>query len=136
MRLQRQASSPPGAEIAEVCAESQIEDWISLIPLEPRGVERPVRPDLQTADVKIVANGTENNLGLSRDELRCFCQRAGEPGYRGRQLFAALHDRRLRSFDEITDLPKALRAKLAERATASGLSLESRYISADGTAAI
>ena len=74
-----------------------------------------------------------NLLGLSRDELVAFVSELGEPGYRGRQLFAALHDRRLRSFDEITDLPKALRAKLAERAAVSGLSLESRYISADGT---
>lgn len=74
-----------------------------------------------------------NLLGLSRDELVAFVSELGEPGYRGRQLFAALHDRRLRSFDEISDLPKALRAKLAERAAVSGLSLESRYISADGT---
>jgi 23S rRNA (adenine2503-C2)-methyltransferase len=44
-----------------------------------------------------------------------------------------LHRRRLRSFDEMTDLPKDLRARLSERATASTLRVESRYVSEDGT---
>lgn len=60
-------------------------------------------------------------------------QELGELGYRGKQIFAALHKRRLRSFAEITELPSALRAKLNEHATAATLTLESRYISADGT---
>jgi 23S rRNA (adenine2503-C2)-methyltransferase len=71
--------------------------------------------------------------GLSEAELREFVRGLGEPDYRARQLFAALHRRRLRSFDEMTDLPKPLRAALAERATASTLTVESRYISEDGT---
>ena len=57
----------------------------------------------------------------------------GEPAYRGRQIFAALHQRRLLTFDEMTDLPKDLRAKLNEHATAATLALESRYLSEDGT---
>src|SRR5581483_2235590 len=44
-----------------------------------------------------------------------------------------IHARRLRSFDEMTDLPKELRAKLSEQTTISTLALESRYISTDGT---
>ncbi|MCA1814918.1 MAG: 23S rRNA (adenine(2503)-C(2))-methyltransferase RlmN [Acidobacteria bacterium] len=71
--------------------------------------------------------------GLTGDELRAFARGLGEPDYRARQIFAALHRRRLRSFDEMTDLPKELRATLAERARASTLAVESRYISADGT---
>lgn len=71
--------------------------------------------------------------GLTEDELRAFARDLGEPDYRARQLFAALHRRRLRSFDEMTDLPKGLRAQLSERATASTLTVESRYVSADGT---
>src|SRR5207253_7045377 len=41
--------------------------------------------------------------------------------------------RRRRSFDEMTSLPKDLRSKLNERATVSSLTLESRYLSTDGT---
>jgi 23S rRNA (adenine2503-C2)-methyltransferase len=71
--------------------------------------------------------------GLSQPELVSFVEQLSEPGFRGRQIFAALHRRRLRSLDEITDLPKDLRAKLNGCATASTLTVESRYISEDGT---
>jgi 23S rRNA (adenine2503-C2)-methyltransferase len=71
--------------------------------------------------------------GLAAGELRAFVEALGEPGYRARQIFAGLHDRRLRSFDEMTDLPKKLRAKLNEHAAAATLSVESRYVSIDGT---
>jgi 23S rRNA (adenine2503-C2)-methyltransferase len=71
--------------------------------------------------------------GLTEAELREFVHTLGEPDYRARQIFAALHRRRLRSFDEMTDLPKELRARISERATASTLTVESRYISEDGT---
>ncbi|MGB9177934.1 MAG: 23S rRNA (adenine(2503)-C(2))-methyltransferase RlmN [Pyrinomonadaceae bacterium] len=71
--------------------------------------------------------------GLSQAELSEFVKESGEPEYRARQIFAALHHRRLRSFEEMTDLPKSFRAKLQERATASTLTIESRYVSEDGT---
>ncbi|HUQ32511.1 MAG TPA: 23S rRNA (adenine(2503)-C(2))-methyltransferase RlmN [Pyrinomonadaceae bacterium] len=71
--------------------------------------------------------------GLTQVELSAFVEEMGEPGYRGRQIFASLHHRRLRSFEEMTDLPKDFRAKLDERATASTLTVESRYVSEDGT---
>jgi 23S rRNA (adenine2503-C2)-methyltransferase len=71
--------------------------------------------------------------GLTQDELTALVEGMDEPAYRGRQIFASLHHRRLRSFDEMTDLPKELRAKLRERATASTLKVESRYLSEDGT---
>ncbi len=71
--------------------------------------------------------------GLTQKELVSFVEELGEPAYRGRQIFAAMQHRRLRAFDDLTDLPKNLRAKLQEQATASSLTVESRYISADGT---
>src|SRR5215211_8812007 len=71
--------------------------------------------------------------GLSQPELISFVETFGEPAYRGRQIFAALQHRRLRSFDEITDLPKNLRTRLNEVARASSLTIKSRYISSDGT---
>ena len=52
--------------------------------------------------------------GLSRAELERLAIEAGEPRFRAAQVFKALHQRRLRSFDEITDLPKRLRTSMAE----------------------
>lgn len=71
--------------------------------------------------------------GLTCEELEGFAAGLGEPAYRGRQIFAALQRRRLRSFAEMTELPKALRERLAGVATASTLTAESRYVAADGT---
>ena len=71
--------------------------------------------------------------GMSESELVSFVESLGEPAYRGRQLFAALQHRRLTSFDDMTDVPQKLRAKLNEVATASTLTVSSRYISEDGT---
>ncbi|HJP93538.1 MAG TPA: 23S rRNA (adenine(2503)-C(2))-methyltransferase RlmN [Pyrinomonadaceae bacterium] len=71
--------------------------------------------------------------GLSQPELVSFVETLGEPAYRGRQLFAALQHRRLRNFDEMTDLPKELRARLNQVAQAATLEVESRYLSTDGT---
>jgi 23S rRNA (adenine2503-C2)-methyltransferase len=74
-----------------------------------------------------------NLTNLTSEELSAFVASLGEPAYRARQIFAGLHQRRLRSFAEMTDLPNALRAKLAEHAVVTTLTLESRYLSTDGT---
>jgi 23S rRNA (adenine2503-C2)-methyltransferase len=71
--------------------------------------------------------------GLTKAELSQFVQELGEPAYRAQQIFTAIHHRRTRSFDEITDLPKEFRARLSELAEISTLKLESRYLSTDGT---
>jgi len=70
---------------------------------------------------------------LTPEELAEFVQNIGEPKYRARQIFKGLHGRRLQSLDEMTDLPKNFREKLNETATASTLTVESRYVSVDGT---
>src|SRR5262249_61762060 len=71
--------------------------------------------------------------GMSIDELAEFVKNFGEPAYRARQIFNGLNARRLRSFDEMTDLPKAFRSRLDQAATASTLTVESKYVSEDGT---
>ena len=72
-------------------------------------------------------------LGLSKAELVSFVETIGEPAYRGRQIFKGLQHRRLQSFEAISDLPKDLRARLNEVSRASSLTVESRYVSSDGT---
>jgi len=74
-----------------------------------------------------------NILGKTRAELAAFVADLGEPKYRADQIFRGLHERRLRSFDEMTDLPKPLREKLKEAATPNVLAVESKYVSEDGT---
>src|SRR5215510_6159819 len=76
---------------------------------------------------------TTHLAGLTQAELVSFVEAGGEPAYRGRQLFAALQQRRLRSFDEMTDLPKQFRDQLTQNSKASSLTVTSRYISEDGT---
>lgn len=70
---------------------------------------------------------------LNKDELVSFVSEMNQPAFRGKQIFRSLHKRRLRSFDEMTDLPKEFRLLLTDRSTASNLKIESRYISEDGT---
>jgi 23S rRNA (adenine2503-C2)-methyltransferase len=72
-------------------------------------------------------------LGMSRTALEEFAITLGEPKYRATQVFKALHQRRLTSLDEISDLPKKFRAKLEETAEISRLRVESKYVSVDGT---
>ncbi|MDQ3633799.1 MAG: 23S rRNA (adenine(2503)-C(2))-methyltransferase RlmN [Acidobacteriota bacterium] len=71
--------------------------------------------------------------GLDKSELTEFTAKIGEPKYRASQIFKGLHEKRLRSFDAITSLPKNFREKLNETATATTLKVESRYVSTDGT---
>lgn len=71
--------------------------------------------------------------GLTGSELQAFIEELGEPAYRARQIFAGLHRRRLRSFEEMSDLPKEFRARLGEKADPASLTVESRYLSTDGT---
>src|SRR5437867_11381932 len=71
--------------------------------------------------------------GMSQAELTDFAVTLTEPPFRARQLFSAIHHRRLLSFAEMTDLPEERRARLGEKAVISTLTLESRYLSSDGT---
>ena len=71
--------------------------------------------------------------GLLQAELTEFAGSLGEPAYRARQIFGGIHKRRLQSLEEMTDLSKELRTKLSEHAAVSTLTLESRYLSTDGT---
>jgi len=70
---------------------------------------------------------------MTRDKLATLAETFGEPRYRATQVFKAVHGRRLRSFEEITELPKKFRAKLEEAADISRLTVESKYVSTDGT---
>ncbi len=57
----------------------------------------------------------------------------GEPAYRAAQVFGRLWQRPVRSFDEMTELPKTLREGLAASFRITALELTTRQKSMDGT---
>ena len=58
---------------------------------------------------------------------------AGQPAYRGRQLFEALYRQRVEAVDQITTLPNSFRSELTKN-YASGLpQTQKKFISLDGT---
>ena len=68
---------------------------------------------------------------LSR--LRAELEEMGEKPYRARQLFGWLHERGAASLDEMTDLPRELRVRLADRFPLLTLSVANEQRSQDGT---
>jgi 23S rRNA (adenine2503-C2)-methyltransferase len=72
-------------------------------------------------------------LGKSADELRAFFASLGEPAYRGAQVYRALYVERLFDFATMTNVPTALRARLAEEASITLPRIVRRFPSVDGS---
>jgi 23S rRNA (adenine2503-C2)-methyltransferase len=73
-------------------------------------------------------------FGADETDLSNLVAQAGEPSYRGRQLFEALYATRAKSFDQISTLPKQFRAWLREQGYSLQRPLISRkFESSDGT---
>jgi len=72
-------------------------------------------------------------LGKSKNELRDFCESLGEPAYRGGQIYHALYAERKNSVREITNLPAALRERLAAEATITLPAIRQTFVSQDGS---
>ncbi|MBQ7636865.1 MAG: 23S rRNA (adenine(2503)-C(2))-methyltransferase RlmN [Lachnospiraceae bacterium] len=70
---------------------------------------------------------------LNEDELKNEMRSIGEPAFRAGQIFSWLHVKRVNSFDEMTDLSKSLRNKLAERYEITALAAVRSLKSSDGT---
>ena len=70
-------------------------------------------------------------LGKSEEELREFCAALGEPAYRGGQIYHALYAERKFDFTQMTNLPSALRERLAKEAKITLPVVKQRFVSAD-----
>src|SRR5580704_15154951 len=79
------------------------------------------------------ARNAVNLLGKSPDELRGFLQKLGEPAYRGAQIYHALHAEHRFDFGEMTNLPAALRERLARETSIELPRILRTYQSYDGT---
>ncbi len=62
-------------------------------------------------------------IGMTQEQCVEFALQSGAKAYRGRQLYTWLYRRRAASFDEMSDIPKELRAKWAEQASLQPLEL-------------
>lgn len=70
---------------------------------------------------------------MTLPEIECFLAQLGEPKFRAKQIFVWMH-RGVESFEEMTNLSKALRGKLAETCTLTALKVERKQVSKlDGT---
>jgi 23S rRNA (adenine2503-C2)-methyltransferase len=72
-------------------------------------------------------------LGKSKNELREFCAGLDEPAYRGGQLYHALYRERKFDVAQITNLPAALRERLAREARITLPLVKQRFASMDGS---
>jgi 23S rRNA (adenine2503-C2)-methyltransferase len=74
-----------------------------------------------------------NLLGLPRPALEAFVAQLGSKPFRARQLMSWMYKRGASSFEEMTDLAKDLRARLAAAAEVRAPQIVSVQSSADGT---
>lgn len=73
-------------------------------------------------------------LGLNLQELTRFCEEAGEPSYRGQQLFEAIYRQRIPSLTQVSTLPLGFRQRLTQPGLDLGLpKIAGSFASADGT---
>jgi 23S rRNA (adenine2503-C2)-methyltransferase len=70
---------------------------------------------------------------LSLEELQLLVDRMGEKPYRAKQLFRWLHFRGAGSLDEMTDLPRPFRERLAAETRLTTLAIDAVQQSSDGT---
>ena len=73
-------------------------------------------------------------LGMDSQELTSLVEQAGEPAYRGRQLFEAVYSQRIDVIEQISTLPQEFRKLLSNRGIRVGQpAIEKKFISRDGT---
>ncbi|MFL6646914.1 MAG: bifunctional tRNA (adenosine(37)-C2)-methyltransferase TrmG/ribosomal RNA large subunit methyltransferase RlmN, partial [Sulfurifustaceae bacterium] len=74
-----------------------------------------------------------NLLGLDREGLQQFVSDLGEKPFRALQILQWVHQYGVDDFAAMTNLSKALRARLAEVAVIAGPSVKQDQLAADGT---
>lgn len=76
---------------------------------------------------------TTNLLELDLPALVAWCEAQGEKRFRATQLFRWIHQRGADDFDQMTDLAKSLRDKLAHQACVQAPPVLVQHVSRDGT---
>ena len=81
------------------------------------------RPTVITAGIK----------AYSREGLAQVVEEVGQPAFRAKQLEQWIYAKGVKSYDEMTNLPKAMREKLAEEYPLYSPSVVAKQVSVDGT---
>ena len=74
-----------------------------------------------------------NLLDFDLEGLATFCDSLGEKRYRAIQLYRWIHQKGAADFEQMSDLARSLRSKLAAVAEVRALPVASEHVSADGT---
>jgi 23S rRNA (adenine2503-C2)-methyltransferase len=73
-------------------------------------------------------------LGLTLQELTSIAEEAGQPSYRGQQMFEGVYRQRVERPDQISNLPQSFRGTLLETGFSVGLpKIEKKFSAVDGT---
>jgi 23S rRNA (adenine2503-C2)-methyltransferase len=72
-------------------------------------------------------------IGMTKEALKALMLEMGEPAFRAEQLHHWLYVKCVRSYDQMTNLAKATRQKLAERFQIGVLTIAEKQESSDGT---
>ena len=104
----------------------------SVIPMSGT-TEKPAHAGLSPIDLERSALPKRDLLGRSRDNLRALLAEMGEPAYRGAQLYRALYAERRFDFAAMSNLPAALRERLAGEFHIGIPEIAQRFRSSDGS---
>ena len=104
------------------------------MPTEPASADAPALPKVKAARSVLPVDARADLKAMTRAQLAAWLQEhMGVKRFRAEQIFRWLHDKRVRSFDAMTNLSKALRERLKAEARIGGLELEDVMLSKDGT---
>ena len=82
---------------------------------------------------KTDSEGRQNLIGLSKDELISLLQEYQVPGFRAKQVWHWIYQRGVKSFDEMGNIPKDMKAFMNDRFSIGRPSVETEQKSKDGT---
>ncbi len=74
-----------------------------------------------------------NLIGMALHEIESIVSSMDEPPYRARQIYASIYKRRATSWEDLTELSKTLREKLAARISIEYPAVSKQFTSSDGT---
>ncbi len=117
------------ANASPAAADAQAADDAARVDANAAAVAAPARPAAAVPD-----NGKTNLFDLDRTQLEDFFEHSlGEKRYRAHQVMKWIHHRYVTDFDGMTDLGKALRAKLEANAQVRAPMVVFDKPSTDGT---
>lgn len=96
-------------------------------------VNPPFSPLPKNPYLCMVDNGKKDIRALGLDEIKEYFVSIGEKPFRAKQVYEWLWQKSARGFDEMSNLPAALRTRLNEAFTINAVSVASQQISSDRT---